>query len=492
LDFASLRQRGTLLATGKVSTGLGVHSGVWEAEQFPQVWLFDRRPKDISGPKLTRLNVRFGSNADIRPATYSSRTSSGNFATAVHAAKNPMVSKGWTICSSGKGSLAKLAPRPYGPRRNRQSACQDNAIVADEQSAEQPSPIEALVATPDLADALESEQFRRFLDQVPLAIIVSQMGAKERIVYVNPEFERVSGQRAASLEGKTWSVLQCPSSDDANLVLGRAITEGSDFLGTFLLTGESGEEQPADAYSNVIQDEKGVAAYRFAALVKVGIHKQEGREELEKRLREKDALLLEVQHRVKNNLQMITALMRIEARNADGLIDTAPFQRLAGRIEAIKILYTLLDPSSEAGEVDLGVYLSDVAAAVLHAHAVEGVRLELKVDAYPVSVNVAMPAGLVVNELLTNALKHAFVGRPGGTISLESVSDGNGCRVTVADNGVGLPEGLEWPKRGKLSALIVQSLRENAKAQVQVESVPGQGMRVTLIFTRAAAAPQTA
>ena len=363
----------------------------------------------------------------------------------------------------------------------------------DERSADQSSQIESLVATPDLADALESEQFRRFLDQVPIAIIVSQMGAIERIVYVNPEFERVSGLIAADLEGKPWNVLQCPSADpDSEVTLGRAIAEGSDFLGTFLLAAEGGHDERADAYSNVIENEQGVPAYRFAALVKVGLHKQEERDELEKRLREKDALLLEVQHRVKNNLQMITALMRIEARNADGLIDTAPFQRLAGRIEAIKILYALLDPSSEAGEVDLGVYLSDVAAAVLHAHAVEGVRLELKVDAYPVSVNVAMPAGLVVNELLTNALKHAFAGRPGGTITLESVSDGNGCRVTIADNGVGLPEGVDWPKRGKLSALIVQSLRENAKAQVQVASVPGQGMRVTLIFTRAAAAPQTA
>ena len=361
----------------------------------------------------------------------------------------------------------------------------------DERSAEQTSQIEALVAAPDLADALESNQFRRFLDQVPIAIIVSQMGPKERIVYINPEFERVSRLTAAELEGKPWSALQCPSSGpDTGPALGRAIVEGSDFLGTFLLAGESADQQRVDAYSNVIETEQGVPAYRFAALVKVGAHKQGERDEIEKRLREKDALLLEVQHRVKNNLQMITALMRIEARNADGLIDSVPFQRLAGRIEAIKILYALLAPNSEAGEVDLGVYLSDVAAAVLHAHAVEGVRLELKVDVYPVSVNVAMPAGLVVNELLTNALKHAFVGRQGGTITLESVSDGSGCRVTVADNGVGLPEGVDWPKRGKLSALIVQSLRENAKAQVQVASVPGQGMRVTLIFTRAAAAPQ--
>jgi two-component sensor histidine kinase len=126
---------------------------------------------------------------------------------------------------------------------------------------------------------------------------------------------------------------------------------------------------------------------------------------------------------------------------------------------------------------------------VMRSHAVEGIRLDLKVDAYPVSVNVAMPTGLVVNELLTNALKHAFIGRDGGTITMHSLSDGSGCRIVVADDGVGLPEGVQWPKSGKLGALIVQSLRQNAKAGLEVESSPGRGMRVTIIFTRAAAAP---
>ena len=96
----------------------------------------------------------------------------------------------------------------------------------------------------------------------------------------------------------------------------------------------------------------------------------------------------------------------------------------------------------------------------------------------------------MVNELLTNALKHAFVGRDGGTISLQSLSDGNGCRVVVADDGVGLPDAVEWPQRGKLSALIVKSLRENAKARLEVESSQGQGMRVTIVFTRSASAPE--
>ena len=105
-----------------------------------------------------------------------------------------------------------------------------------------------------------------------------------------------------------------------------------------------------------------------------------------------------------------------------------------------------------------------------------------------VSVNVAMPAGLVVSELLTNALKHAFAGRDGGTISLHSLVDNTGCRVIVADDGIGLAPNTVWPKPGKFSAMIVQSLRQNAKAQLAVDSAPDQGMRVTIFFARSDAA----
>jgi two-component sensor histidine kinase len=351
--------------------------------------------------------------------------------------------------------------------------------------------VETLLSTPDLAGALESEQFRRFLDQVPIAIVLSEMKSPENIIYANPEFEKISGQFAADIVGKPWSVLKCKSQDAVTAKeLGEAVTESNDFVGIFKMDPDAQDSELADAYSNVIEDNDGRPAYRFVALVRVSSHTSEQREEFEKRLREKDALLLEIQHRVKNNLQMITALMRIEARNAQGLIDTEPFQRLSGRIESMRILYGLLSDNPRETEIDLGVYLSDVASAVLHAHGVEGIRLELKVDAYPVSVNVAMPTGLMVNELLTNAVKHAFVGRDGGTITLESLSDGNGCRIVVADNGIGLPEGVEWPKKGKLSALVVQSLRENAKARIEVESKPGEGMRVMIAFTRVAAAPE--
>lgn len=354
---------------------------------------------------------------------------------------------------------------------------------------DKPEQVQGILDTPALADALESEQFRRFLDQIPIAIVVSEMAAPERIVYANPQFEKISGQSAAQVVGKPWSILH-GRSENRERSLGDMIVKTADFVGSFRIEREEdGAEVCIDAYSNIIEDDNGAPIYRLAALVETGNRDDAQREALEQKILDRDLLLLEMQHRVKNNLQMITALIRIEARNARGRIDAGPFDRLAGRVESLQLLYAALSAGNHGDEIDLGVYLSEIASSVMRSHAVEGIRLDLKVDAYPVSVNVAMPAGLVVNELLTNALKHAFVGRDGGTISLHSLSDGNGCRVTITDDGVGLPEGSVWPKPGKLSALIVQSLRENAKAALAVESQPGKGMRVTITFTRAAAAP---
>jgi two-component sensor histidine kinase len=163
---------------------------------------------------------------------------------------------------------------------------------------------------------------------------------------------------------------------------------------------------------------------------------------------------------------------------------------LAGRIEALHLLYASLSEDEHGHEVDLGGYLSQIASAIMRSHAPEGIRLDLKADTHVVSVNTALPAGLVVNELIMNALKHAFGGRDGGTITLHCLTDGEGCRVVVADDGVGFPEGVTWPKPGKLSALIVQSLQENAKASLELESTPERGTRVTINFAKAAAAPE--
>jgi two-component sensor histidine kinase len=121
--------------------------------------------------------------------------------------------------------------------------------------------------------------------------------------------------------------------------------------------------------------------------------------------------------------------------------------------------------------------------------AVQGIRLEQKTEYAPVSVNTARSVGLVVNEVLTNSFKYAFEGRGHGVITIECLRQSEDrYRVVVADDGVGLPEGITWPIPGKIGALIVQTLRENAKPDFKVESAPNKGVQVTMNVARRAIA----
>ncbi len=349
--------------------------------------------------------------------------------------------------------------------------------------------VEMPLDTANLADALESGRFKSFLDHVPFGVVVSELAPAERITYANLEFEHLAGLPAAGIVGKTWQkvpLLAASSADGVRLC--DAITTGEDYLGAFRLQTAAAAAVDANVWSNIIQDDDETPLFRLVAIASKPKLDQAALLDLEQRLQEKDLLLRELQHRVKNNLQMITALIRLEARNLPEDAAAESLSRLAGRINALSLLYRLLSDNPASSQVDLGIYLSQIAGAVMQAHAVQGIRLDMMVDTWRVPVNVAMPAGLVVNELLTNALKHAFIGRDGGTVTLHSITGDGGCHVTVADDGIGMSDGAQWPNRGRLGALMVQSLEENARAKVEVETGPGKGTRVRIFFARAASA----
>jgi PAS domain S-box-containing protein len=343
------------------------------------------------------------------------------------------------------------------------------------------SQVDRLLETPDLADALESDHFKHFLDHVPVAIAVAELRPTERIIYVNLEFERLAGWTSRQAEDRLWSDLKGEAiATDDHRRLGEAVSREQDYLGVFALAGD-GDPTQVDVWSNVIRDDDGEAVFRLIALAEADRRPEAA--EMERRLAEKDILLRELQHRVRNNLQMITALIRLEARNVR---DTqgARFDRLAGRIEALSLLYDRMEHAGNGQTIDLGPYLSQIAAFLMAAHGVEGVHLDLAIDSLPASANVAMPIGLAVNELMTNALKHAFAGRDGGRMALECRAADRGGVVRVSDNGVGLAPEVTWPQPGKMGAMIVHALEQNAGATVEVASHPGKGVSVTIRFAR--------
>jgi two-component sensor histidine kinase len=350
--------------------------------------------------------------------------------------------------------------------------------------------VDQLLGSSKLAVALENDKYKHLLDHAPVAVAVSRgTGAKQQVVYINKSFESLMSMAAADVEGRSWTCLDGFLNEDSpGQTLGEAIRDGEEFIGVFRPGGRVDRLIIVQAYASVIDNDDGVENFRIVALVDVGGRERAQIEQFESQIRDRDMLMRELQHRVKNNLQLITALIRLEARSAaEG--ETVALARLASRIDALTVLYRTLSAENAAPEIDLGQYLSDIATSVMEVNAIPGVEIDIEAGYCPLSINVAMPAGLLVNEMLTNALKYAFTGRQGGHLKLICKQDGGRVSVIVSDDGVGLGENQEWPSPRKLGALILQTLKENARNVVfRAESIRGQGTWFTLAFDAASAA----
>jgi two-component sensor histidine kinase len=344
--------------------------------------------------------------------------------------------------------------------------------------------VDQLLASSKLARAIENDKYKHLLDYAPVAVAVSRGSRdQQQVVYINKAFEHLMSMAVADVEGQGWTCLDGFLSEDSPAqTLGEAIRDGEDFIGVFRPAGPVDRLVIVQAYASVIESDDGAESFRIAALVDVGGRERAQIEQFESQIRDRDMLMRELQHRMKNNLQLITALIRLEARSAaEG--EMVALARLASRIDALTVLYRTLSAENAGSEIDLGQYLSDIATSVMEVNAMPGVAIDIEVGYCPLSINIAMPAGLLVNEMLTNALKYAFVGRGGGQLKLICKCDNGRVTVMVSDDGVGLGENQEWPSPRKLGALILQTLRENAKNVVfRAESIRGQGTWFTLVF----------
>ncbi|HEY0328881.1 MAG TPA: histidine kinase dimerization/phosphoacceptor domain -containing protein [Rhodopseudomonas sp.] len=358
----------------------------------------------------------------------------------------------------------------------------DEGLPASEQ-------VDQILGSSKLVSAIENDKYKHLLDAVPVAVAVSSgSGDEQCMVYANRAFEQLLSLPPAEVEGQRWVFLDgFRDEDNPTRTLGEAIRDSEDFIGVFRPVAPADRLVIVQAYASVIESEDGVENFRIAALVDVAGRERAQIEEFENQIRDRDMLMRELQHRVKNNLQLITALVRLEARSAaEG--EQVALARLASRIDALTVLYRILSAENAVGDIDLGQYLADVADAVMQANAMPGIEINVQAGYCPLSINIAMPAGLLVNEMLTNALKYAFVGRSSGKIKLICTAEAGRVTVIVADDGVGLGDNVAWPSPRKLGALILQTLKENAKnVSFRAESIRGQGTFFTFGFDLGAA-----
>jgi len=158
-------------------------------------------------------------------------------------------------------------------------------------------------------------------------------------------------------------------------------------------------------------------------------------------LAEKTAMLQEIHHRVKNNLQMISSLLNLQARQIKDPTARGHFLDTQSRVRSIALLHESLYQTADLGHVDLREYVDKLVASLRRAYG-DPVRFEIEIEAISLPLTSAVPCGLVINELITNSLKHAFAGDGDGMIRVVAETEGDCLALTVRDNGPGYPAQL--------------------------------------------------
>ncbi|ABC63064.1 blue-light-activated histidine kinase [Erythrobacter litoralis] len=303
--------------------------------------------------------------------------------------------------------------------------------------------------------------------RLPFSLTIADISQDdEPLIYVNRAFEQMTGYSRSSVVGRNCRFLQGEKTDPGAVErLAKAIRNCEEVEETIYNYRADGEGFWNHLLMGPLEDQDEKCRYF------VGIQVDMGQSESPDRATELDRQLAEVQHRVKNHLAMIVSMIRIQSSQAGGV--GSQFDSLSRRVEALQLLYQEMDIAGAAKATDkiipLGAYLGRIASAINHIDGRGAIKVNVQADTVDVPVETAGRIGLLVSEVLTNALQHAFSDRASGVVQLRSsVMSGEQLRVTVEDDGRGIPEDCDWPNEGNLGSRIVRQLVQGLGAELNV------------------------
>ncbi|MDY0170057.1 MAG: PocR ligand-binding domain-containing protein [Thermoguttaceae bacterium] len=386
-----------------------------------------------------------------------------------------------------------LAALDRAPRLNRQTV--DRAIAFFRKLADMLSQLgysnvklaRLLTERDGLTRSLqESERRLRTIgDQIPGGAIYQQVQRPDGRVmyaYMSAGVESLFGVSAERVMSDPESFRQLILEEDRPRVVAdeeRSARELKPFVCEFRQRMATGEIKWVQCRSMPRRLEDGSLLWDGVVMDITGI--QKAQESLNASLAEKEVLLKEIHHRVKNNMQVISSLVALQAdRSPDDRMRTV-LQDVTHRVRSMALVHEKLYESSDMARVEFAEYVQSLLGYLWHAHATaSGVRLVTDLEPVSLSVNAAVPCGLILNELVSNALKHAFRGRAAGevAVSLRDSPDGRVC-LRVRDNGTGLPPDFDWRQADSLGLRLVQILAGQLRATVEVSGGEGTEFSVT-------------
>ena len=329
-----------------------------------------------------------------------------------------------------------------------------------------------------------SDPLARILDLADDAII--SIDADQRIVLFNQGAEKIFGYSRDEILGESLDTLLPARYIEshrhhirdfaASPIAARSMGERRGIFGR----RKGGIDFPAEAS---ISKAKVEAGWLFTVILRDITDRKIADESIRASLREKEALLKEIHHRVKNNLQVVSSLLGLQSRTIEDGATRKMFQESQNRVHSMALIHESLYQSENLSEIDLPSYVDQLTAHLFRSYGVNPARVQMaaSIDHLRLTIDTAVPCGLIINELVSNCLKYAFPGARRGRISIEMREDEEH-RITLAvfDDGVGLPEGVTPLTTKSLGWRLVHTLADQLGATVAISS--NEGVRIELTF----------
>ena len=322
----------------------------------------------------------------------------------------------------------------------------------------------------------------RILDLADDAII--SVNIQQKIILFNQGAEKMFGYAAEEVHGQPLEILLPPrlaavhhehiQSFENSDQSARRMGERQKILGR----RKSGDEFPAEASISKVAVS---GQTMFTVIMRDVTQRTLDDERLKASLREKEVLLEEVHHRVKNNLQVVSSMLGLQTRSLSDKETRTALRESQHRIQSMALLHECLYQSDDLARIDFANYLEKLTDQLFHSYGPnQNVTLHTNLAPLQLNMDAAVPCGLIVNELLSNTLKYGFPNGRSGDVRVELAEAGpNTVKLTVADNGVGLPADIDWHASRTLGLRLVRTLAQQLHAVVELNRENGATFSIT-------------
>jgi len=315
------------------------------------------------------------------------------------------------------------------------------------------------------------ERFRLFVGSVQ-DYAMFQLDLEGRITTWNPGAEGVLGYTEREILGQPAARLFTPEDRAAGQPekeIETARSEGRAMDERWHVR-KDGRRFYASGVLTAIRDQSGQLR-GFAKIMRDTTEAQQFRERLQKTVKEKEVLLREIHHRVKNNLQVITSLLGLQSHYTTDPQVLGFTEQMHNRVRSIATIHEMLYASTDLTKVDFGAYAIKMANNLFAFYGIDRERVTLTADVHETSLDIdrAIPCGLILNELLTNCLRHAFPEGRTGAIWMSFDCDIDRCTMTVGNDGISLPAAVEPTQATSMGLRLVNLLVDQLQGTLQVE-----------------------